>query len=121
MEITVSNTKPHPYNSVIQWLLYRSKTLIWRPLMSKYNLVAFRIPAELHGAFNQAVADSGGDKTAWLLDALRGKLNEPESNPQLRMLELVEQMEVAAAALAGGKQGIPPTLYNEAAVIGICC
>ncbi|HGK4002530.1 TPA: hypothetical protein ACJ2O0_006002, partial [Klebsiella pneumoniae] len=41
------------------------------------------------------------------------------SNPQLRMLELVERMEVAAAALAGGKQGIPPTLYNEAAVIAI--
>ncbi|HDZ0806529.1 TPA: hypothetical protein RRT88_004692, partial [Klebsiella pneumoniae] len=58
-------------------------------------------------------------KTAWLLDALRSKLNQPESNPQLRMLELVERMEVAAAALAGGKQGIPPTLYNEAAVIAI--
>ena len=26
---------------------------------------------------------------------------------------------MAAAALAGGKQGIPPTLYNETAVIGI--
>lgn len=87
--------------------------------MSKSNLVAFRVPAELHGAFNQAVAASGGDKTAWLLDALRGKPNQPESNPQLRMLELVERMEVAAAALAGGKQGIPTTLYNEAAVIGI--
>jgi hypothetical protein len=24
--------------------------------MSKSNLVAFRVPAELHGAFNQAVA-----------------------------------------------------------------
>lgn len=87
--------------------------------MSKSNLVAFRVPAELQDAFNLAVAQSGGDKTAWLLDALRGKLNLLESNPQLRMLELVERMEVAAAALAGGKQGIPPTLYNEAAVIGI--
>ena len=37
----------------------------------------------------------------------------------MRMLELVERMEVAAAALAGGKQGITPTLYNEAALIGI--
>ncbi len=35
------------------------------------------------------------------------------------MLALVERMEVAAAALAGGKQGIPPQLYNESAVIGI--
>lgn len=87
--------------------------------MSKSNLVAFRVPAELHGAFNQAVAAAGGDKTAWLLDALRSKLNQPESTPQLRMLELVERMVVAAAALAGGKQGLPPSLYNEAAVIGI--
>lgn len=87
--------------------------------MSKSNLVAFRVPAELHGVFNQAVEAAGGDKTAWLLDALRSKLNQPAINPQLRMLELVERMEVAATALAGGKQGIPPTLYNEAAVIGI--
>ncbi|OYF81849.1 hypothetical protein CI651_18030 [Klebsiella pneumoniae subsp. pneumoniae] len=77
------------------------------------------VPAELQDAFNQAVAAAGGDKTAWLLDALRSKLNQPESNPQLRLLELVERMEVAAAALAGGKQGIPPTPYNETAVIGI--
>ena len=41
---------------------------------------------------------AGGDKTAWLLDALRSKLNQPESNPQLRVFELVERMEVAAAA-----------------------
>ncbi|PXK20122.1 hypothetical protein DMR31_26860 [Klebsiella variicola] len=46
--------------------------------MSKSNLVAFRVPTELHGAFNQAVAAAGG-----------------------------------------GKQGIPPTPYNETAVIGI--
>ncbi|HBQ5831318.1 TPA: hypothetical protein P9I69_003382 [Klebsiella pneumoniae] len=74
---------------------------------------------ELQDAFNQAITASGGDKTAWLLDALRSKLNKPDSNPQMRMLELVERMEVAAAALAGGKQGIPPTPYNETAVIGI--
>lgn len=87
--------------------------------MSKSNLVAFRVPADLQDTFNQAVAASGGDRTAWLLDALRSKLNQPESNPQSRMQGLVERMELAAAALAGGKQGIPPTPYNEAAVIGI--
>lgn len=87
--------------------------------MSKSNLVAFRVPAELQDAFNRAVAASGGDKTAWLVDAIRSKLNQPESNPQSRMLVLVERMEVAAAALAGGKQGIPPQPYNEGAVIGI--
>lgn len=82
-------------------------------------MAAFRVPAELHGVFNQAVAAADCDKKAWLLVALRIKLNQPDSNPQMRMLELVERMEVAAAALAGGNQGIPPTLYNEAAVIGI--
>lgn len=87
--------------------------------MSKSNLVAFRVPAELQDAFNESVAASGGDKTAWLLDALRSKLNQPENNPQSRMLALVERMEAAAAALAGGKQGIPPTPYNGAAVISI--
>lgn len=87
--------------------------------MSKSNLIAFRVPAELLDAFNESVAASGGDKTAWLLDALRSKLSQPESNPQSRMLALVGRMEAAAAALAGGKQGIPPTPYNEAAVISI--
>lgn len=87
--------------------------------MNKSNLVAFRVPADLQDAFNQAVASAGGDKTAWLVDALRSKLSQPENNPQSRMLALVERMEVAAAALVGGKQGIPPQPYNETAVIGI--
>lgn len=87
--------------------------------MSKSNLVAFRIPAELLGAFNESVAASGGDKTAWLLDALRSKLNQPERDTQSRMLALVERMETAAAALARGKQGIPPKPYNESAVMEI--
>ncbi|EKY0662432.1 TPA: hypothetical protein ACT2TS_002478 [Citrobacter braakii] len=87
--------------------------------MSKSNLVAFRVPAELVDAFNGSVAASGGDKTAWLLDAMRSKLNQPESAPQSRMLALVERMEMAAAALFGGKQGIPPQPYNEPAVIEI--
>lgn len=82
-------------------------------------MAAFRVPAELHGVFNQAVAAADCDKTAWLLLALRSKLNQPDSNPQMRMLELVERMEVKVAALAGDKQGITPTLYNEAALIGV--
>lgn len=87
--------------------------------MSKSTLVAFRVPAELHDAFTVAVNEAGTDKTAWLIDAVRQKLNQPGSNPDSRMLELVERMEVAAAALAGGKQGIPPQPYNEAAVLQI--
>lgn len=87
--------------------------------MSKSNLVAFRVPADLQDAFNQAVEAAGRDKSSWLVDAMRQKLNCPESNPYARMLALVERMETAAAALAGGKQGIPPHPYNEAAVIGI--
>ena len=54
--------------------------------MSKSNLVAFRVPSELQAAFNDAVASSGGDKTAWLVDALSSKLSQPESNPQPHIL-----------------------------------
>lgn len=87
--------------------------------MSKSNLVAFRVPADLQNAFLHAVAESGTDKTAWLVDAIRQKLNQPESNPDSRMLALVERMEKAAAALIGGKQDIPPHPYNESAVIAV--
>lgn len=87
--------------------------------MSKSMSVTFRVPAELVGAFNCAVNESGTDKTAWLVEAVRQKLNQPDSNPDNRLLALVERMEVAAAALAGGKQGIPSQPYNEAAVLQI--
>lgn len=60
--------------------------------MSKSILVAFCVPAELVDAFNGSVTASGGDKTAWLLDALSSK--QPDNNPQSRMLALVERMEV---------------------------
>ncbi|WMT16043.1 hypothetical protein [Serratia fonticola] len=87
--------------------------------MSKSNLVAFRVPADLQDAFNQAVAASGGDKSAWLVDAIRSKLNRPVADSDKRMLALVERMETAAAALIGGKPGIPPHPYNEKAVVAI--
>ncbi|HEJ9057505.1 TPA: hypothetical protein SML50_001771 [Serratia fonticola] len=87
--------------------------------MSKSNLVAFRVPADLQDAFNQAVAGSGGDKSAWLVDAIRNKLNRPVADSDKRMLALVERMETAAAALIVGKSGIPPHPYNEKAVIAI--
>lgn len=87
--------------------------------MSKSNLVAFRVPADLQDAFNQAVAASGGDKSAWLVDAIRSKLNRPIADSDKRMLALVERMETAAAALIVGKSGIPPHPYNEKAVIAI--
>lgn len=87
--------------------------------MSKSLSVTFRIPAELVEPFTFAVNDSGTDKTAWLVDAVRQKLGQPESNPDHRILSLVERMETAAAALAGGKQGIPPHPYNEAAVLRV--
>lgn len=87
--------------------------------MSKSNLVAFRVPADLQDAFNQAVAASGGDKSAWLVDAIRSKLNRPVADSDRRMLALVERMEMAAAALVAGKSGIPPHPYNEKAVIAI--
>ena len=87
--------------------------------MSKSLSVTFRIPAELVESFTSAVNDSGTDKTAWLIDAVRQKLGQPEGNPDHRILSLVERMEMAAAALIGGKQGIPPHPYNEAAVFRV--
>lgn len=87
--------------------------------MSKSNLVAFRVPADLQDAFNQAVAASGGDKSSWLVNAIRSKLNRPMADPDKRLLALVERMETAAAALIVGKSGIPPHPYNENAVITI--
>nr|WP_285894624.1 hypothetical protein [Serratia fonticola] len=101
------------YNTVCLPTGYRGVTV------SKSNLVAFRVPADLQDAFNQAVAASGGDKSAWLIDAIRNKLNRPVTDPDRRLLELVERMEMAAAALVAGKSGIPPHLYNEKAVIAI--
>ncbi|GEM_PF-4401325 len=35
--------------------------------MSKSNLIAFRLPAELQTLFNDAVSNSGSDKTAWIV------------------------------------------------------
>lgn len=87
--------------------------------MSKSISVTFRVPAELSEAFVDAVSAAGGDKTAWLVDAIRQKLNQPDSNPDARMMALVERMEIAAAALIGGKQCVPPLPYDEQAVIRV--
>ncbi len=87
--------------------------------MSKSLSVTFRVPAELSEAFTDAVSSSSDDKTAWLIDAIRQKLNRPESNPDARLMSLVERMEVAAAALIVGKQGVPGLPYDEQAVIRV--
>ncbi|HIA3450818.1 TPA: hypothetical protein ACWP5I_001812 [Escherichia coli] len=87
--------------------------------MSKSNLIAFRIPSELQDEFNRSVLASGGDKTSWLVDAIRMKLGQPEKSIDSRMLGLVERMEKAAASLIAGKPNIPPKPYNETAVIKI--
>lgn len=87
--------------------------------MSKSISVTFRVPAELSEDFTAAVSNAGGDKTAWLVDAIRQKLNRPDSNPNARLMALVERMEVAAAALIGGKRGIPPLPYDEPAVMRV--
>lgn len=87
--------------------------------MSKSLSVTFRVPAELVESFTSAVSESGMDKTAWIVEAVRQKLNQPGNDADSRLLALVERMEAAAAALAGGKQGIPPQPYNEAAVLQI--
>lgn len=87
--------------------------------MSKSLSVTFRLPAELVDAFSTAVSEAGTDKTTWLVEAVQQKLKLPDSNPDHRLLALLERMETAAAALVGGKQGIPPNPYNESAVIRI--
>lgn len=87
--------------------------------MSKSLSVTFRLPADMVESFTSAVSVSGADKTAWLIDAINQKLSQPGSNSDSRALSLIERMEAAAAALIGGKQGIPPTPYNEAAVIAV--
>lgn len=88
-------------------------------IVSKSLSVTFRIPADMVESFTAAVNESGTDKTSWLIDAVRQKTGQPDNNPDHRMLELVERMEAAAAALIGGKQGIPPMPYSETAVIEI--
>ncbi|MFL4422764.1 hypothetical protein QTO20_18520 [Serratia marcescens] len=87
--------------------------------MGKSTSVTFRIPAELADSFAADVEASGMDKTSWLVDAMRLKLGRPVAGVENRLYELVDRMEVAAAALIGGKQGIPPKQYDEAEVIKI--
>ncbi len=59
--------------------------------MSKFNLIAFRLPAELQAMFNDAVSSSTGDKTSWIVSAIKEKLSIPDSNPDVRTLSLVER------------------------------
>ncbi len=87
--------------------------------MSKSNLIAFRLPAELQTMFNDAVTSSGSDKTSWIVSAIKEKLNRPDSNPDARMLSLVERLESSVASLIAGKAGIPPYTYNESAVVSV--
>ncbi|HID7801612.1 TPA: hypothetical protein ACXIBI_000948 [Proteus mirabilis] len=87
--------------------------------MSKSNLIAFRLPAELQTLFNEAVSNSGSDKTAWIVSAIKEKLNRPDSNPDARILSLVERLESSVASLIAGKADIPPYTYNESAVVSV--
>ncbi|ARX33907.1 hypothetical protein R5M17_002266 [Proteus mirabilis] len=87
--------------------------------MSKSNLIAFRLPAELQTLFNEAISNSGSDKTAWIVSAIKEKLNRPDSNPDARILSLVERLESSVASLIAGKADIPPYTYNESAVVSV--
>ncbi|SSJ61157.1 Uncharacterised protein [Klebsiella pneumoniae] len=84
--------------------------------MSKSNLIAFRLPAELQTLFNDAVSNSGSDKTAWIVSAIKEKLNRPDSNPDARILSLVERLESSVASLIAGKADYT---YNESAVVSV--
>ncbi|WP_458024747.1 hypothetical protein [Providencia stuartii] len=87
--------------------------------MSKSNLIAFRLPAELQTLFNDAISNSGSDKTAWVVSAIKEKLNRPDSNPDAHILSLVERLESSVASLIAGKADIPPYTYNESAVVSV--
>lgn len=87
--------------------------------MSKSNLIAFRLPAELQTLFNEDISNSGSDKTAWIVSAIKEKLNRPDSNPDARILSLVERLESSVASLIAGKADIPPYTYNESAVVSV--
>ncbi len=87
--------------------------------MSKSNLIAFRLPAELQTLFNDAVLGSGGDRTSWIVSAIKEKLNHPDSKPDARMLSLVERLESSVASLVAGKADIPPHAYNEPAIVAV--
>jgi hypothetical protein len=71
--------------------------------MSKSMSVTFRIPSDLADEFMNAVTSSDVDKTSWLVDALRQKLNHPANDVDARMIALVERMEAAASTLIAGK------------------
>lgn len=45
--------------------------------MSKSNLITFRLPAELQALFNDAVSNSGSDKTAWIVFGYQRKVKPP--------------------------------------------
>lgn len=89
--------------------------------MNKSGLVAFRLPPELLDEFNRSVIASGGNKTAWLVDAVRMKLGQPEISLDSRLHELAERMEKAAALLITGKPDTPPKPQRETAVIRVHC
>jgi len=67
---------------------YRSVSLLLVVIMSKSLSVTFRVPAGLVESFTSAVSESGTDKTAWLIGAVRQKMGQPESNPNNRLLAL---------------------------------
>ena len=83
--------------------------------MSKSSLTAFRIPAELRDEFEQAIAGSGDDKSSWLVDAVRQKLNRPRAEDE--MLALIEQMKKAAEPLIMQAEKLEYTPYEEDALI----
>ncbi|WP_241580360.1 hypothetical protein [Rosenbergiella nectarea] len=62
--------------------------------MSKSLSVTFRVPAELVESFTNAVSECGTDKTTWLIDAVRHKLSQSDSNPDHSMIGLVERMNI---------------------------
>ncbi|HEY0209501.1 hypothetical protein [Acerihabitans sp.] len=69
------------------------------------RLFSFRAPANLADLIDEAVKDSGKDKSAWLLSAVMDKLGCPDGLPsaESRMEGLISQMET----LLNGTTALP--------------
>jgi len=61
------------------------------------GVITFRIPDDLLSDLVNAVSDSGQNRTAWLVDAIRMKLSRPGADS--RLLSAVERLENAVGAL----------------------
>ncbi|EUC96665.1 hypothetical protein HMPREF1567_3522 [Providencia alcalifaciens PAL-2] len=66
----------------------------FKPLATLHILILspFGSTTEQQALFNDTVTNSGTDKTAWIVSAIKEKLNRPDSSLSARMLSLEESL-----------------------------